>query len=134
MLPKQSPENLFGLIHPNKEILTSLLEMAGSPFWSNSEDATSPVVGRVVAEGVDRWRDGHVAMALASEIILLLRQLLEGQWKLAVISALTGALKKIPAITARLQSGDVESNTDAPKVPSSLPSLPPPQTHFLRTK
>lgn len=147
LLPKQSPDRLGNSIHPNKDIIISLLELAGAPFWGSKQEEEEERKARLLQrtrkeegeakgsmegtgevkgeeEDVDSWRDGHVAVSMASETVLLLRILLDGTWRVPLTTALNNALLRIPDIVQVLKYDDTSGSPPPSSVPAVLLFLP----------
>eukprot|EP01087_Luapelamoeba_hula_P012781 TRINITY_DN3603_c0_g1_i4.p1 TRINITY_DN3603_c0_g1~~TRINITY_DN3603_c0_g1_i4.p1 ORF type:complete len:4801 (-),score=871.08 TRINITY_DN3603_c0_g1_i4:39-14441(-) len=131
VMPRQDPERLFGSLSRNKSIIASFLELIGTAYWhaAKTDKATidvpiesaltvesqdsMPVASSKIDADVTSWRDGQAALALASELVLLLRLLLgTNNWRAALTQALTSALRHIPAIVKYLET-DVGSTNVA---------------------
>jgi hypothetical protein len=133
ILPLQSSDKLFGIIHPGKDLIASLFGLVGQAYWGshdlNAKDTKLKVRTQSLIEEKDidkgkrnndmndivrvsGWRDGHVAIALATEIVLLLRILLEGSWRAPLTTTLTNALMRIPAIVHWLK-GDLGATSES---------------------
>ncbi|KAL6073674.1 negative regulation of SNARE complex assembly [Balamuthia mandrillaris] len=125
-----SPESLDYLVHSDKPLLHSLFEFIGRASWQpssflfnrvqrhqrqqeqkNREEAEtnnnkSEQIKKSVVVGVEACENGHVAVALAAEVVMLLRTLLakDSRWRRALTTFITNSLANIPPMLEHLRT------------------------------